>query len=176
MENTYLQRDIRVEVKFWHFFRPECESLRFRINEVVKNCPLRRKLDGLEFAQPPLAELQTVIHELGGTKRRTTQKLVLVSVALVLSRGMQLWAGGSDEQGGTGRRWVLVLELYLVLEKGPTKGPGTGEDKIELIEVLGRVWWYVLWCQQALEQAQHHLYQRDLGDRGDLLETSLVLL
>ena len=46
----------------------------------------------------------------------------------------------------------------LILERAAAKGPDTGEDKVQLIQLLGAVRWCVLFCQQALQQVTQHLY------------------
>lgn len=67
---NYLQGNIGVQLKCWHFICPWQEFLGFWVNIIIKDSPLRRKLDGFKFIHPPLTELHTVIHKLGSRKGR----------------------------------------------------------------------------------------------------------
>lgn len=103
---NYLQRDFRIESERWHFFSPRHEFLCFRINVIVKNCPLRRKLDGFELVHPPLAELHTVIHELEGTKQRKAPKAATAASSFPQGRGCRRKrARGSHQRAQRGRTW-----------------------------------------------------------------------
>ena len=60
--------------------------------------------------------------------------------------------------------------VYLVLEHGAPEGPDGGEDKVELVELLGAVGRRVLRGQQTLQQVAEHLHQALLRQGDDLLE------
>lgn len=60
----------------------------------------------------------------------------------------------------------------LILESDTSKGPDTGKDKVQLIQLLGTVWGRVLWGQQTFQQVTQHLDVTVVCYRCDLLEAS----
>ena len=56
------------------------------------------------------------------------------------------------------------------MEGDTTKGPDTGKDKVELIQLLGTVGRGVFWGQQALKKVTQHLDMAVVSHWGDLLE------
>lgn len=61
---SYLQGDVRVQLKGRHLVCPRQELLRVRIDVVVKDRPLRGELDRFKLVDPPFAELDPIIHKL----------------------------------------------------------------------------------------------------------------
>lgn len=61
---NYLQWNIWVQFKLWHFISPRHEFLGVWVNIIIKNSPLGRKFDGFKFIHPPFAELHTIIDKL----------------------------------------------------------------------------------------------------------------
>ena len=59
---------------------------------------------------------------------------------------------------------------HLILEETAAKRPYNAEDKVELVQLLGAVWWGVLRGQHAFQEVAQHLQVRDVGDGSDLLE------
>ena len=55
--------------------------------------------------------------------------------------------------------------LHLVLEHGPSKGPDGSKDEVELVDLLGGVWWGVLRAEQGLQQVAQGLNHADVSDR-----------
>lgn len=49
----------------------------------------------------------------------------------------------------------------MILEQGPSKGPHTGKDEVDLIELSGGVSRSVVFCQQAFQQGTKSLIGRN---------------
>lgn len=52
----------------------------------------------------------------------------------------------------------------MILEQGPSKGPDTSEDKVDLIKFPGRVGRSVVLSQQAFQQGTQRLIGNDVFD------------
>lgn len=63
------------------------------------------------------------------------------------------------------------MEIHLVLEHGPSEGPDSGEDEVELVEILVAVWRSVFWNEETLQEVTQHLHQTLLRNRDDLLKS-----
>lgn len=63
------------------------------------------------------------------------------------------------------------MEIHLVLEHGPSEGPDSGEDEVELVEILMAVWRSVFWDEETLQEVAQHLHQTLFRNRDDLLKS-----
>lgn len=70
--------------------------------------------------------------------------------------------GGSDNS---------YIKSHLILEHGPTEGPNSCKDKVELIEILMAVWRSVFWDEKTLQEVTQHLDHALLRYRNDLLKS-----
>lgn len=46
---------------------------------------------------------------------------------------------------------------HMILEQGPSEGPHTGEDEVDLIKLSGGIGGSVVFCQQAFQQGTQSL-------------------
>lgn len=56
----------------------------------------------------------------------------------------------------------------MILEQGPSEGPDTSEDKVELIKFSGRVGRSVVLSQQAFQQGTQSLIGSDIEKTSEL--------
>lgn len=59
----------------------------------------------------------------------------------------------------------------MILEQGPSEGPNTSEDKVDLIKLSGRVGRSVVLSQQAFQQGTQRLIGKNIGTEHVLDET-----
>lgn len=72
---SYLQWNVRVQLEVGHFVCPGQELLSVRIDVVVKDGSLRGELDRFKLADPPFAELNSIIYKL--LQNKHTKKVEL---------------------------------------------------------------------------------------------------
>lgn len=55
-----------------------------------------------------------------------------------------------------------LITTDMILKESASEGPDTGEDKVDLIQFSGGVWWSVVLCQQAVQQGAESLIDQNI--------------